>query len=406
MTLGRKSSDPWLFVLGLLATTFGLIVIFDAGFARSIGQGQLAPHEFVMQVALFPVGLLLYFFASRISPVNLKRLARALWILTLVLLVLAMVPPFRSSMGGAYRWVKVGPLMIQPAEFAKLAVILYLAAILSDRKRWPQRIKPARDLADFLDRIAGPKLKRAGPAILVLLAIGIIVREPDLGTGAVLAVVMLALLWQGGITKASMAGLLCIFLIGVGVAIKLEPYRWVRIIEHGRRWDADNVDDIDFQTDQSELAQANGGLTGVGPGAGRAKHVLPATTTDFIMATVGEEFGLLGVTVVLAVIFVMCVRLYSLALKVDGAFGTLVLSGMATWIAVQTCTNVMMANGLLPAIGIPLPFISSGGSSLLALWTGLGVCQAALVPVKIKEEDPIAPNRNGGWDGRSRFSRA
>jgi cell division protein FtsW (lipid II flippase) len=166
------------------------------------------------------------------------------------------------------------------------------------------------------------------------------------------------------------------------------------------------VDDIDFQTDQSELAQANGGMLGVGPGSGRAKHVLPAATTDFVMATVGEEFGLVGVTLVIAVLFLMCVRLYSLAMKTKGEFGSLVLIGMASWIAIQTCTNVMMANGALPAIGIPLPFISYGGSSLLALWTGLGVCQSVLAPVKIKQEEPIAPNRDGGWHGRPRFSGA
>src|SRR5262249_2869093 len=141
-------------------------------------------------------------------------------------------------------------------------------------------------------------------------------------------------------------------------------------------------------------------------GAGRAKHVIPATTTDFIMATIGEEFGLLGSLVVIGLIATLVWRLFWLAQRANTKFAMLVLGGVGTWIAVQACTNVMMANGFLPAIGIPLPFISSGGSSLISLWLAMGLCQSVLAPVPVPGEAELATGRDRWGHGRTRLSRA
>ena len=402
--------DPWLFWIGMLATTIGMIVIFDAGFARAIAQGTVAPREFFMQLVFWPIGIVIAFGLSKVSPERWQRLAPSIWVITFIALILVFVPGLRAPQNGALRWIKSGPLLIQPAEFAKITVILFLAAVLANRKRWPSKIKRARDLADYLDRIALPKLGRAMPAIIILVASALIIKEPDLGTGAVLVFVMFVMFWLAGVTPKSMIALTAICCIGVYGAVKAEPYRMERIKHHSERWSDENMDDVGYQTVQSELAQASGGLTGVGPGAGRAKHVLPATTTDFIMATVGEEFGFMGALVVLSILLALVLRLFWLSSRAPTRFGMLVLAGVGSWIAIQTCTNIMMANGLLPAIGIPLPFVSSGGSSLIALWMGLGLCQSALQPAKVtateSEEGKSAAHRDGRWNGRSRLSGA
>jgi len=161
------------------------------------------------------------------------------------------------------------------------------------------------------------------------------------------------------------------------------------------------MDDLGYQTVQSEAGMAAGNLVGVGIGAGRAKHVMPAATTDFIMATISEETGLLGSFVVLGVIGIVVSRLWTLSLKATDKFSSLVLGGTAAWIGVQSTVNVMMANGFFPAIGIPLPFVSSGGSSLVALWAALGLCQA-LAPQRVPVEARDAA-RTDGWRDRRTY---
>lgn len=178
-----------------------------------------------------------------------------------------------------------------------------------------------------------------------------------------------------------------------------------RITSHTARWSAKNVDDQSYQTVQSELAMATGGVLGVGVGAGRAKHVLPATTTDFIMATVAEEFGLVGALAVMAVLAGLVLRLLMLAQRTAAPFARLVLAGTACWLGIQSCVNIMMANGFLPAIGIPVPFLSSGGSSLVALWLVLGICNSVLAPSPAKEVG-YAPRADRWRDRRTRLSRA
>jgi cell division protein FtsW len=257
-----------------------------------------------------------------------------------------------------------------------------------------------------LDATFVPKLKRFLPAVWVFLGVILIEREPDLGTAAVVAFTTFVMFILGGVTWRSLVVGGALVLCGTFIMVKAQPYRMERILNHTQRWDAKNIDDIGFQTVQSELAQASGGIVGVGVGAGRAKHVIPATTTDFIMATIGEEFGLLGSVVVIGLLGALVARLLWLADRAKTRFGMLVLGGVGVWIGIQTCTNVMMANGLLPAIGIPLPFISSGGSSLIALWMAMGLCQAALRAVPVPKEAMVEADRDRWRHGRARLSRA
>jgi cell division protein FtsW len=405
--LGR---DPLLLALALLATFVGLVLIFDAGYARWFMSNRgWIPREFLWQSLFAPLAIGLAALVARVRPERWQRLTKPLWILTLCSLVAVMIPGIGVEMSGAQRWIGYGSFTVQPAEFAKLGAILYIAGVLAGRSAWPKRIARRRDWAHWMDTVVVPKLARFLPGLWVLAAIVLIEKEPDLGTAAVIAVTAFAMFAVGGATLRSVLLASVIALGGAFFMVKQQPYRLERIAVHSQRWSAENMDDTGFQTVQSELAMASGGLIGTGIGSGRAKHILPATTTDFIFATVGEEFGLVGSLLLIGLLGGLTMRLLWLAPRAPTRFGSMVLFGVGVWIGTQTTVNVMMANGTLPAIGIPLPFISSGGSSLLALWLAIGVCQSMLarpLPVEQKEEQQSAADRHRRRNRRARLSRA
>lgn len=407
-----KIQDPLLLLLVAVATVLGLVFIFDAGYARAIGSGRAVlgalPPEFLAQVKFLPLAILCGVLAAQVRPQKWRSWALPLWLGTLALLLV--VKEFGTELNGAKRWLQIGPLGFQPAELAKFATILYLAAVFADRKPWPEKIRPSRHWAEWLDRVAIPKARRALPAILVLIGVYWIEKEPDLGTAAVVAFIAFVMMAVGGISRKSLLAVVVIGLAGGLFLVKQESYRLDRFKIHASRWSPENIDDMAYQTVQSEIAMASGGIAGVGFGSGRAKHLMPATTTDFINATIAEETGFLGSMAILSVLGAIVWRLLYNARRSPSEFGRLVLVGTASWIGIQTTVNVMMANALLPAIGIPIPLISSGGSSLLALWVAFGACQSALRPqlavVKLDKEDAHAAGGDRRRNGRAYLSGA
>jgi cell division protein FtsW len=367
------------------------------------GRGAI-PREFWTQIIMLSVSAAAGLWLASRPIKSLFSWSKTLWIVTLVVLLL--VKLFGTTLNGGQRWFSVGPFHVQPAEFAKVTVIIYLAAVLHHWKAWPKKTPTYKSFAQRFDNIYYRKILRLWPAALALLGIGLIVIEPDLGTGAILAAVAWLMFAVGGVTRKSIVwgSLACVILCGI--AIKMEPYRVDRITNHLNRWDAEHVDDTGFQTVQSELAMSSGGWVGVGVGAGRAKHIMPAATTDFVTSTVAEEFGFLGWSILMAPLVALCIRLLQLAKQAPTKYGSLVLIGTGSWLAVQSMTNILMANGTLPAIGIPLPFYSSGGSSLIAIWIALGVSQTAMQPILVKTEATDEAHRDGWGHGRTRISSA
>ncbi len=405
MTRNLKIYDSLILVLALAATGFGLVFAFDAGYPRSIAAGHGAiPPEFRTQLIMFVLSLVAGALMSTLSGERWYKLSKIIWFVAFISLFLPMVPGLKYTQGGADRWFKL-PLLppVQPAEFVKFAAILYLAGLFAKRKPW--QAKPARDWASFLDRNWSRKFKRILPALYVVIACVVIEKEPDMGTAAVVAMTAFVMFVVGGVSKWTLIIGSLVAIVSCSWLVTHEQYRMDRINNHFDRWSEQNRDDIGWQTVQSELGMASGGIIGVGPGAGRAKHVLPAATTDFVDATIGEEFGLFGVLLILAILGALSYRLMQLAKKANSPFASFVLAGTAAWIGIQACVNVMMANGMLPAIGIPLPFVSSGGSSLLSLWIALGVCNAVLAPATQKEES-LEARRNRWRHRRTRLSRA
>lgn len=406
MNLAGKRFDPYLFAFTLIVSIIGLFAILDAGYVRTVSTGSgLVPKEFMMQGLYLGCAIVGSGLMAWLHPEHLKRWSPVIWLASLLLLVV--VSRFGHDQDGGQRWLKIGEIRVQPAEIVKLSTILFLAALFGDRKKWPSTIPPRKSFVHWMDTIAVPKITRALPAIGVAVAVYLIERENDLGTAAIVAAISFGLFFIGGVSWKSLLTMVVVTgVFGYHMATSVS-YRLERIEHHAHRWEAEYIDEQGYQTVQSELAMAWGHWGGVGMGMGRAKRVLPAktTTTDFIMTTVSEEFGLIGSLLVVGLIALIVVRLFTLAGTATTRFGALTCYGVGIWISLQACINVMMANGTLCAIGIPFPFISYGGSSLCALWLAIGACQASQAPALVREETN-ATGRNRRRNRRARLSGA
>lgn len=377
-------ADTALTLAALVATLFGLFAIWDSGYARAAANGQLLPREFIYQAVIAVVSVAVGLWIGKFDSAKLRKFAKVGLVVSFVLLVMVELPVIGKEINGAKRWIGFGPFTIQPAEFAKVTCILFLAAALAGRAEWKQ--PRVRDWFEWMDKVFVPKLKRAWPLLCVLGVAVMIELEPDLATASVIVLTTGMMLYLGRVSKKSLLTLSTVVIVVLGLLILKEPYRLARLSNHGDRWSEANIESIGYQTTQSEMAFASGGMIGVGLGEGRAKHTLPAPTTDFVLATVGEEFGLIGSLFVIGLLGFITWRLYAASLRREETFGRLVLGGTATWIAVQTVVNVTMVNGHLTAIGVPLPFFSYGGSSLLAMWAAIGLCQAVNASPEVVKE--------------------
>ncbi len=371
-----KRPDFTLAVLATILSVIGVLAIWDAGYARAAANGSWIPRELLTHV---PATIFAMLCAWGVSKIPSQKIAKvgwwAFWV-SLAGLLLVFVPGLGKEIAGARRWIFIGPISIQPSEFAKVGVIIFLAATLATKPLWnrPQ----TKDTIDWLDRVAVKSFVRALPFLAVMGLVLLVERSPDLDTAAVIALTAFAMLFIGRVSSKNLWTLGIAGVLALGYFAFQGGHRVQRLNNHFDRWSQANIDTIGFQTTQAEIAFASGGMTGVGLAEGRAKHTLPAPTTDFIFATIGEEFGLVGSLVVIALLGWLVWRLMSLANQSESLFGRLVLVGTAVWVGSQTCANIMMGNGTLPPMGIPLPFISGGGTSSIAIWIMLGLCQAVV----------------------------
>src|ERR1044072_1144477 len=238
-----RPSGPVPFLLPLAAPVLGLLFVFDAGSPRSIAAGRsMIPREFVMQLLFLPVAIGASVVCAGTRPEKLKKIAKILWWVSFASLLLVYFPVIGKTMNGASRWVGFGSFTIQPAEFVKVTCILYLAAVFLDRKPWNNKIK-YRNRIEWADRVMTPKLIRMMPAFAVLFAVLLIEKEPDMGTGAVVAFVAFCMLFLGGVSKKSLIAATCLAALGVFAMVKQEPYRLERITNHAHRSDSGTLDD-------------------------------------------------------------------------------------------------------------------------------------------------------------------
>lgn len=412
MTNARNGLDPLLAILICIAAGLGAFVVWDAAFPSAILKGSGAiPSDFIKHVLGLCLAAAAFFIVGNFRHKMLRVFGAWFFWIALFLCALLFIPGFGKDLGtNAKRWLGPGPFNFQPAELLKPATILFLA--VWGCKRLPAFGNRRRDWVEKLDNRVLPLMARLFPLVAVAAAFIIVEQEPDLGTAVVILSIAFGMLifgvgksLFGKHSVAVMIALIVVSSLGLAYFAKTKLYRADRIGAHFSRWDPAYVDGAGYQTGQAELAQAYAGPWGVGVGQGRAKHVLPAATTDFAPVTPFEEFGVIGSLLVVGLLAGISFRLLYLAKGVEEPFHKFIVQGTGWWIGTQSVFNLLMSGGAIPAVGIPLPFFSYGNSSLLALGIALGATRAALANRR-PAEAKYAHGRNRGRNRRPRLSRA
>jgi cell division protein FtsW len=351
--------DFWL--LGAVGGLLGLGIVMVLNVSYFLAEARYGdPYLFFRKhVVAAGAGLALMLLVSRVRLDVLERWASLMLPLCVLGLLLVLAPGIGTERGGAQRWITLGGFSLQPSEFVKLGVVLYLA-------RWISR---HRDTMHEFSTGVLPALVAVGTCSLLILI------QPDFGTAAILGLLLLLMLYVGGVRPVHMLGLLLCGTLSMTLAVQLAPYRMRRLLAFRDPW-ADSQD-AGFQLVQSLIAFGSGGLDGVGLGQSKQKMLfLPEAHTDFIFALVGEELGLLGALAVLGLFAVVAVRGFRVAARHPDSFASLLAFGLTAVLILSAVVNVGVVLGMLPTKGLPLPFLSYGGSALLATMLEVGLLAA------------------------------
>jgi cell division protein FtsW len=354
----RQQANLYRGIIGIVSvlSLIGLVMILSASSVTALYENGSTWYQFQRQFIWLLLGVAALFLVQRIDYHRLVKWIPAAIVITGVLMVLVLIPGLGVNVNGASRWLGWGQLRVQPSELVKLVMILFVADVLTRR---------AKQLDD----------NRAvlWPILVVFFSfVALLMLQPNLGTTIILASVVLVMLFVGGIPGKSLGFLIAGLVSGATMAAFLEPYRYRRLVAFIDPW-ADPLN-TGFQTIQSQVSLANGGLLGTGLGAGRAKWgFLPEAHTDFIYAIIGEEAGLAGALIVIALVLSLGLLGVRTALRSSDRLGMLIATGVTAWILVQALINVGAVVGVLPITGVPLPFVSAGGSSLVVTMAAVGV---------------------------------
>jgi cell division protein FtsW len=356
MAKARSAPDVWMLSAIGLILAIGLIMVYSA-------SAVLAFHDygdrfyFVKRQALFAaLGVGALFFTMNLHYSVWKKWAPMALIVCFGLLVLVLVPGIGVVRGGARSWLGISSFGIQPSEFMKLAMILFLAKWLSEKQQ---------TITQFRKGLLPP-------LGLVGLAFGLIMLQPDLGTGSVMLGAAMLLIFTAGARMAHLGGLVGLGVVGFIGLIIAAPYRLKRITNFLDPW-ADPLGG-GYQIIQSLLAIGPGGLVGLGLGMSRQKYsYLPEPQTDFIFSIVAEELGFIGGITLILLFLIVVWRGVRAAIAAPDTFGSLLAIGITGIIGVQVLINIGVVIGMMPVTGITLPLVSYGGSSLTLLLTALGI---------------------------------
>jgi cell division protein FtsW len=340
-----------------LLTVIGLVMILSAGSISAVEGYGTSFWYFNRQTVYAAVGLLGLVVIARVPPAFWRRAALPLLLALVPLLLLTLHAGVGSSLYGASRWIDLGPVTLQPAEFAKLLTICAAAAILS--RPWKRLDRP-RDL-----------LLPLGP--IVALVAGAVMLQRDLGTTLIICGSVLLVLFAAGVRfryllVTSLGGLAAMAYFIFGTA-----YRRTRFLEAWLNWELD-PSGAGWQLRQGLIALGSGGWLGVGLGNSRQKwDYLPNAHSDFVFAVLGEELGLIGALAALSLFGLLLYAGIRIAVHASDPFGRLLAAGITGWIGLQTLVNLGAVTGLLPITGVPLPFLSFGGTALVVTLAGIGV---------------------------------
>ena len=354
MSNNAKPDYIFLFIV-LMLLSVGLIMVFSASPSVSLKFGD-AYYFFKRQIFYLLFSLLAMYAAWRADFERLKRWTPSLFIFSFGLLLLVLVPGIGKKVGGSMRWLDLMLFSFQPSEFIKLTLIMFLALILSNIKE--------RVLL-FITGIL--------PTLLITsMVIGAIILEPDLGTAATILAFVFVMLFVAGARLAYLGGLAGIALAGILFLSFTSPYRLRRLMGYINPWN--DPLNVGFHVIQSLLAVGSGGFFGLGLGCSKQKfYYLPQQFTDFIFAILCEETGFVGAMVVLVLFLFFVLRGLRIARLAKDSYQSLLVTGIVVWIGIQALVNIFVVIGLLPTTGIPLPFVSYGGSSLLVSLLAVGL---------------------------------
>jgi cell division protein FtsW len=342
-------------VMALVA--IGIVMVYSASSVRSYLASSDPAAQGLQQAVWAGLGLTLMVLASRIDFRWVRYLAIPTWIGSLVLLALVLVPGIGAEVGGSRRWI-VAPGIggFQPAELAKLAICLYLAHWLDRR---------GKAAGSFWNGLIPFALLTAPGFVLIAV-------EPDLGTAGVYSLAALAIFFMAGANLLYLTAIGSALMAGAILMVTSTPYQLQRVQSF-----LDPFRDplgTGYNAIQGLMALALGGIAGLGLGASKLKYLyLPAPSTDFIFAIIGEEWGLFGTLTVLALFVVIAYQGYRIAIHAPDTFSGLLAAGITTWLVAQAAINMMVVTALLPVTGIPLPFISYGGSALTINLVAVGI---------------------------------
>jgi cell division protein FtsW len=352
----RNPPDLFLFTVTMFLLAIGLIIVTSASAPESLNltHGKSALYFGAKQFLFAVIGLGAMLFMMKFPYRNIKRLTVPIFLITLFTLILVLF--IATAVKGSKRWINIGFFVFQPSELAKLSIIFFLAHYMSEIKK---------GITNFWIGVMIP-------LFVVGLFCGLILLEPDLGTAMVIFVTFMMMLFVSGARMLHMN-----FLGGLGlslgtVLVIAEPYRLQRLFAFIDPWKDARGDG--WQIIQSLFALGSGGPFGLGLGMGRQKFdYLPEAHTDYIFSILGEELGLMGTAAVITLFFLLAWRGYKIAISTQDPYARLLAAGITSYLIFQAVLNIGVVTSSIPVTGITLPFLSSGGSSLIISLMSVGI---------------------------------
>jgi cell division protein FtsW len=348
----------------LLLMLFGMVMVYSASISLPDSPKFAAyksTYFLTRQAAFISLGLLAGLFVFRVRIATWQRCAPWLFVATLVLLALVFMPVLGYSVNGARRWLDLKFIKLQPSELMKVVAVLY-AADYTVRKQ------------EYMHKLTKGFLPMAGAIGLVGL---LLLLEPDLGAFGVIVCIAMGILFLGGINAVWFGGIGALLVLIFTAIIALSPFRRARMFAYLDPWQEDNALNKAYQLTHSLIAFGRGEIFGVGLGGSVEKlHYLPEAHTDFLLAVIGEELGLVGVLVVIAMFYWLVKRAFDIgrqAIAIDQTFAGLAAKGIGIWLGVQTFINMGVNLGLLPTKGLTLPLMSYGGTGVVINCVGLAI---------------------------------
>ncbi|UCZ52342.1 putative lipid II flippase FtsW [Bacillus shivajii] len=347
----------WVLIVSVaLLTLFGLVMIYSSSFVIGYERFDNITHFFDRQLQWVIVSAFLFMFFMFFPYRHFRKLAPWIVLGSIILLALVQVPGVGVSVNEATRWVSIAGFQIQPSEFVKLGSIIYLSYVYSRKQAYINK---------FLSGVLPP-------LIVVVIFFGLIMLQPDLGTATSIVIVAGLIAFCSGARKLHIISLGTVAGWAVYHYAQSAEYRMNRLI--GYRTPFELEAGVGYQLVQSYIAIAHGGLTGAGFGQSVQKlFYLPEAHTDFILAIVSEELGILGIAFVFACMLIIIIRGVVIGARCKDAFGSLLAFGIVFQLSIQVLFNAGAVSGVLPITGIPFPFISYGGSSLMVTLASMGI---------------------------------